>query len=185
MYRVLVGAEKADVLVRHSLTSYISDATYRVFTGESPTPFLPGHDTPSSLQPPLAARALITTPALNTTASPNGWIDDGQMETNGNNVDAHTDTNSNNLPDLPRPNGGAARVFDFPIDFTLDPATSKNAGVTQLFYWCNFAHDRMNDLGFTEAAGNFQVNNFGRGGTGGDAVQADAQDGSGTNNATA
>ncbi len=183
MYRVLVDAEKADVLVRHSLTSYISDATYRVFTGESPTPFSPGHDTLSSLQPPLATRTLLTTPALNTTASPNGWIDDGNMETNGNNVDAHTDTDSNNVADLPRPNGGAARVFDFPLDLALDPATSKNAAVTQLFYWCNFAHDRMYDLGFTEAAGNFQVNNFGRGGTGGDALQADAQDGSGTNNA--
>ncbi|MSU59546.1 MAG: PKD domain-containing protein, partial [Pedosphaera sp.] len=38
-------------------------------------------------------------------------------------------------------------------------------------------------LGFTEAAGNFQSNNFARGGVGGDAVQADAQDGSGVNNA--
>src|SRR5690606_34856349 len=33
------------------------------------------------------------------------------------------------------------------------------------------------DLGFTEAAGNFQTDNFGRGGLGGDPVQADAQDG--------
>ena len=44
-------------------------------------------------------------------------------------------------------------------------------------------HDKLYDLGFTEAAGNFQVNNFGRGGLGDDGVQADSQDGSGTNNA--
>src|SRR4029077_15149650 len=44
-------------------------------------------------------------------------------------------------------------------------------------------HDRLYQLGFTEAAGNFQSNNFGRGGAGNDAVQADAQDGGGFNNA--
>lgn len=37
--------------------------------------------------------------------------------------------------------------------------------------------------GFDEAAANFQEFNFGRGGLGGDAVQANAQDGSGVNNA--
>lgn len=36
--------------------------------------------------------------------------------------------------------------------------------------------------GFNEASGNFQDYNFGRGGLGGDAVSAFAQDGSGTNN---
>jgi uncharacterized repeat protein (TIGR01451 family) len=52
-----------------------------------------------------------------------------------------------------------------------------------LFYLCNWIHDRLYELGFTEAAGNFQSNNFGRGGLGNDALQADAQDGSGYNNA--
>ena len=37
--------------------------------------------------------------------------------------------------------------------------------------------------GFDDASGNFQVNNYGRGGTGGDYVRAEAADGSGTNNA--
>jgi hypothetical protein len=183
MYRVLVDAENAEVLVRQALTNYLSPATYRVFTTESPTPFSPGHETPSSLQPPYGNRVLLTLDALNTTASPNGWINDGQMETNGNNVDAHTDTNNDNSPDLPRTNGGAGRVFDFPINFALAPSTYKEASVTQLFYWCNFMHDRMYELGFTEEAGNFQVDNFGRGGFPNDPVQADAQDGSGSNNA--
>ena len=47
----------------------------------------------------------------------------------------------------------------------------------------NWIHDKTYALGFTESAGNFQTNNFGKGGLGNDAVQADAQDGSGTNNA--
>src|SRR5687767_13687758 len=44
-------------------------------------------------------------------------------------------------------------------------------------------HDKLYELGFPEASVNFQVNNFGRGGFGNDAVQADAQDGLGFNNA--
>ncbi|HEX6626012.1 MAG TPA: M36 family metallopeptidase, partial [Pyrinomonadaceae bacterium] len=61
----------------------------------------------------------------------------------------------------------------------------------QLFFWTNRYHDRLYELGFTEAARNFQQNNFGRnpgGGTanaiaGNDFVRAEAQDFSGTNNA--
>ena len=44
-------------------------------------------------------------------------------------------------------------------------------------------HDVQYLYGFDEAAGNFQVSNFGRGGLGGDAVRAEAQDGSGIDNA--
>jgi len=44
-------------------------------------------------------------------------------------------------------------------------------------------HDVWYQYGFDEASGNFQSNNYGRGGTAGDYVQADAQDGGGTNNA--
>src|SRR3974390_3081491 len=116
-------------------------------------------------------------------ASPAGWINDGGNETLGNNVDAHTDRNADNLPDLPRPQGSPYRVFDFPLDLTQAPHTYSNAAVVQLFYWNNFMHDKLYELGFTEAAGNFQNNNFGRGGYGNDAVQADAQDGGGTDNA--
>lgn len=41
-------------------------------------------------------------------------------------------------------------------------------------------HDLTYRLGFDELAGNFQESNFGKGGLGGDAVIAMAQDGSGT-----
>ena len=184
MYRVLVDATSGEVQVRHCLTEDVGPATYRVFTGDSPSPFSPGHSAPSSVQPPLVERSLVTLSALSTTASPNGWIDDGVMETRGNNVDAHTDTNADNVADLPRPQAvGAARVFDPPLDLTQPPSTYRDAAVVDLFYWCNWMHDRLYELGFTEAAGNFQNDNFGRGGLGNDALQADAQDGAGTNNA--
>jgi hypothetical protein len=133
--------------------------------------------------PPPVPRRLVTTAAHNPTASPHGWIDDGVNETRGNNVDAHTDTNADDAPDLPRPQGSPHRVFDYPLDLTQPPAAYRHAAVTQLFYWCNLLHDRLYELGFTESAGNFQVDNFGRGGRGGDPVQADAQDGEGFNNA--
>ena len=183
MFRVLVDAETGEVSVRQGLTHYISPASYRVFPSDSPTPFSPGHLTPLAGQPPLVSRVLVTTNAFNTNASPNGWIDDGVNETRGNNVDAHTDRDANNTPDTPRPQGSPFRVFDFPIDFGQAPATYSNASVVQLFYYCNWIHDRFYELGFTEAAGNFQLNNFGRGGAGNDPVQADAQDGDGFNNA--
>ena len=183
MFLAQVDAETGELLLRRCLTEYISDASYRVYTSDSPTPLSPGHATPLTTQPAAATRTLVTTPALNTTASPNGWINDGGNETVGNNVAAHTDTNADNAPDLPRPQGAPARVFDFALDLTQAPATYRDAAVTQLFYLCNRIHDRFYELGFTEAAGNFQTNNFGRGGLGNDAVQADAQDGSGTNNA--
>jgi hypothetical protein len=57
------------------------------------------------------------------------------------------------------------------------------AAVTNLFYWNNIIHDVLYHYGFDEASGNFQENNYGRGGAGSDSVNADAQDGSGTNNA--
>lgn len=45
-------------------------------------------------------------------------------------------------------------------------------------------HDLLYRLGFDEVSGNFQMENFGKGGLGGDAVICQAQDGSGTNNAS-
>jgi len=184
MFRVLIDSETGEALLRHCLTAYISPATYRVFTSDSPSPFSPGHSTPSSIQPPVVERSLVTLDALNTNASPAGWINDGQNETRGNNVDAHTDHDNDDFPDTPRPQGSPARTFDFPMNVQTDsPFNYSPAAVVQLFYWNNWMHDRLYELGFTEAAGNFQDNNFVRGGEEADAVQADAQDGGGFNNA--
>ncbi|MGC3959474.1 MAG: M36 family metallopeptidase [Verrucomicrobiota bacterium] len=183
MYRLLVDVDDGEVLIRHRLTEYISDASYRVYLSDSPAPFSPSCSTPCTTQPPELASVLLTLSAVDTNASPSGWIDDGGNETRGNNVDAHTDQDANNSPDLPRPQGSPFRTFDFTANLTQAPSTYPNAAVTDLFYWCNWMHDKLYALGFTEAAGNFQNDNFGRGGLGNDALQADAQDGSGTDNA--
>jgi extracellular elastinolytic metalloproteinase len=55
--------------------------------------------------------------------------------------------------------------------------------VQNLFYLNNVAHDALYAAGFNEGAGNFQADNFGNGGLAGDPVNAEAQDGSGTDNA--
>ena len=60
---------------------------------------------------------------------------------------------------------GALGVFDG-TRWTFDnPFNSAASAETSLFFALNFAHDFFYDLGFDEASGNFQVDNFGRGGT--------------------
>ncbi len=177
MYLMLISVSDNTILYRRDLTADSSDATYRVFTDSSPTPMLPGWPTPNNVQPPVADRSLMTLAALDTNASPLGWINDSNNETTGNNVDAHLDRDDDGLPDLPRPTGNPWRVFDFGLDLGFDPGSYSDASVVQLFYWNNWIHDVLYGQGFTEAAGNFQVDNFGRGGLAGDALQASAQDG--------
>jgi hypothetical protein len=139
--------------------------------------------------PSHGPRALSNAPWLDGgIASPYGWHDtDGAAgaefnDTQGNNCRAQDDTDANNTGGT-RPSGGATLDFDFPIDFAQAPSTYLPAATTNLFYWNNLMHDVWYQYGFTEPAGNFQENNYGRGGTASDPVDADAQDGSGTNNA--
>lgn len=137
--------------------------------------------------------AILTDPA-SPVASPFGWHDtDGVAgaeftDTRGNNVDAHLDLNADDVPDTsqPRPSGGVSLDFSgYSFDAASAPSTvqNRNIAMINLFVTINVLHDVHYMYGFTEAAGNFQVNNYGKGGLGNDPVQADAQDGSGTNNA--
>ena len=139
--------------------------------------------------PSFGARALVANPAT-TEASPFGWNDINGVagaedtRTIGNNVSAYTDVDANNVPDVgSSPDGGAGLVFDFPVDLTQAPSTYQPAAVSNLYYANNRIHDVLYRYGFDEAAGNFQVNNYGNGALGADAVNAEAQDGAGTNNA--
>ncbi|MBI3952145.1 MAG: M36 family metallopeptidase, partial [Acidobacteria bacterium] len=62
------------------------------------------------------------------------------------------------------------------------PIVELDAATTNLFYHLNFMHDYLYNLGFNESAGNFQLDNFDRGGSGNDPVRGAAQH-SGFNNA--
>ena len=183
LYRLLIDAETGDIVIRHARTFYLSDVTYNVFARGSPAPMSPALPSPLTNQAPFLSQTRVTIAALSTNASPIGWISDADSETRGNNVDAHLDRNADDEPDLPRPQAGPGRVFDFPADLTRSPKTYGEAAVVNLFYWCNWMHDRLYEFGFDEGAGNYQKDNFGRGGEDNDAVIANAQDGADVNNA--
>ena len=136
--------------------------------------------------PGVSSQQVVSNPA-NATASPNGWLSGvTQYATliTGNNARAYLDTNNSNTPDTP------SRVvsdgnFVTAANLGQQPSTTQNreVAVQNLFYLNNLIHDELYAHGFTESAGNFQENNFGRGGAGSDSVEAQAQDGGGTNNA--
>ncbi len=121
-------------------------------------------------------------------ASPYGWHDTDGSDgaeftiTRGNNVFARDDKDGNNSGGS-SPDGGSTLTFNDSFDINQSAALFTDAAITNLFYWNNIMHDVWWHYGFDEASGNFQANNYGNGGRQNDFVRADAQDGSGTNNA--
>jgi extracellular elastinolytic metalloproteinase len=179
-YDVVVDATDGLVWTRFD---WVASDQYRVYNQPNESP---NHATPV---PPADGRTLQVNPA-NANASPFGWHDTNGAAgaefntTEGNNASAYTDVDANNTPDAgSSPSGGTTRNFDFPLSLAQAPSAYRPAAVTNLFYWNNVIHDVQYQYGFDEAGGNFQVNNYGNGGAGNDSVRAEAQDGSGTNNA--
>jgi len=148
--------------------------SYRVY----PLPFESPSDGPS---------ALIADPS-DPVASPFGWHDNNGVAgaeftiTRGNNVFAYDDMADQDAPGT-SPDGTASLTFDFPFNLANPPSTYLSGSTTNLFYVNNWIHDVLYHNGFDEPAGNFQDNNYGNGGSGGDYVIAECQDGGGTNNA--
>ncbi len=150
-----------------------------------------GFDLPVE-SPSFGSRTTIVDPA-DPVASPFGWHDtDGVAGaeftvTRGNNVSAYTDIDANNVPDpSSQPDGGAALVFTAPLNLGVPPTTSTAAAVINAFQLANRLHDVAYAFGFDEASGNFQTNNYGRGGVnalGNDALLVEVLDGSGVDNA--
>ena len=171
-------AQPAVTLAPPSVTS----VGYRVF----PFPLESGN---------YGARSIDTDPWLKAGGGNNattlGWHFDNTTNyayTRGNNVWAQedlagtsttngiSDTSSTAIPSL---------TFDRTLDISTSPEGYSNmrAGIDNLFYWTNLMHDISYQYGFDEAAGNFQMDNQGRGGQGGDYVNAWALDGTGLDNA--
>jgi hypothetical protein len=127
--------------------------------------------------------------------SPFGWHDTNgaagpeNTDTFGNNVDAYLDRPDDDVSSPgDRVSGGAGLLFDFPLNLAGPHASYTAAAVTNLFYWNNVTHDIAYRYGFDEASGNFQANNYGKFNPptnpgNNDYVRAEAQDGSGMNNA--
>ncbi len=143
--------------------------------------------------PSHGARTLVTDPA-DSLGSPYGWHDTNGAAgpeftiTRGNNVHAYLDWANNSTPSQPEPNGGALLNFDYSFNAAAEPDSNRLTAQVNLFYMNNMLHDILYRYGFDERSGNFQSNNYGRGGLGGDWVRAEAQDAlratpPGTNNA--
>jgi extracellular elastinolytic metalloproteinase len=162
----------------------VNNAAYRVIKYPAESPQHPGgghqiHNNPWTMTPGNATSL--------------GWHYDGTVHydsTRGNNVFAYDDRDANNLPGRSGLSTTAQPdlTFDFTPNYTLEPTVrtpspNQQFNTTNLFYWNNLIHDISYLYGFTESARNFQNNNQGRGGSGADYVLAEAQDGSGTNNA--
>ena len=133
--------------------------------------------------PGVSPQTIVSGPGLGNSQSPVGWV--FSNTTIGNNVDAYLDTDNNNAADSGGRPVSSTQTFTTAAALTQSPTTTANrmVAVQNLFYLNNVIHDRLYQYGFTEATGNFQENNFGKGGAGSDSVQAEAQDGGGTNNA--
>src|SRR5438128_7420317 len=195
---MVVDGASGQVLLRKNVANdQYHSATSDVYASYSPAPLSPSNATPGSgIQGAAASRTRLSLVSELPSFDNLGWIPDGSCVTTGNNVDAGLDIDGINGID---PNGRATGVTGGPspscrnFTFTYNPppggtdpptgADYRMGAVTDLLFWSNRYHDRLYSFGFTEAARNFQNDNFGRGGLGGDFVRAEAQDSSGTNNA--
>ncbi|KAH8716734.1 extracellular metallo proteinase 2 [Phaeosphaeriaceae sp. PMI808] len=149
----------------HAVVDYAADATYQVY--------------PWGLNDPTEGERVILTDPFDKQAS-------DYNTTRGNNGVAQN--NAQKAPaseylTLPRPVSKDLK-FEYPYSLTeTDPLKYSDASVTQLFYTANVYHDLLYKLGFTEQAGNFEVNNNGQGGIGNDFVFLNTQDGTNVDNA--
>jgi extracellular elastinolytic metalloproteinase len=169
-YDVVVDAGTGAVLYRRSLVAHESEGSvYENFPGApqggtqvtrsfGPTPQSPGGYT-----------------------DPTGLAGIGGPTTFGNNANTYANYSNFLVPadQGPRPVSPTSQ-FEYPYAMNwqhtngqivppsyaldLDPAA------TNLFWQHNRIHDEYYDYGFNETAGNFQLDNFGKGGSGGDAV---------------
>ncbi len=135
-----------------------------------------------------------------------GWLDANATKLSGNNSHAYSDVNdddSHQGTEEAAPSAGhrwdyALKPFtvpsvsfcDNPYPCSWDPnvpfswQANRAQNVAQVFFFVNNWHDHLLDapIGFTEAAGNFQLRNSTRGGVAGDAVDTQTDDGANTAN---
>ncbi len=186
LYRVAVDAASGEVLFRQSLTAF---------------------DNNDAQVWPLHPDAGVTRTAVNFGTDPT-WLNRSASDLHqlkGNNTHTYVDGGANGYQpgeEVVR-NGGLAGNWTYPTQFfnqqpecpafgctwdstnAASKATNRNPGAVGLFYLVNHFHDALlaAPIGFDEAAGNFEHVNASGQGLGGDAVLAEAQDSSGTNNA--
>ena len=170
-YATVIDNDSQQALAKQSLTLFQSAPKGQVFERESPQP----NASPGTLltSAPAIAPRTVQSFSGDLKASPLGWVTNNS--TSGNNAVVGENllgTRFLTTPDMTTAPGGD---FSFPLQLGVgspNPLSYKDAVNTNLFYWINRAHDLHYLSGFDEAAGNFQQDNFGRGGTARDPMYA-------------
>jgi hypothetical protein len=186
-HRVLIADADGSAIRDLDLTDHDS-FVYRVFaetTGErrpldgaldSFTPHPTG--VPDGSLPGPAPYNLVVMEAFNGPRDP--WLGPAATTTSGNNVNAFAQPSPTGDPaaDI-HPEIRSGRILNYVYDFTAEPLatpTQSKAAAVNAFFVTNWLHDWYYDSGFTEATGNAQADNFGRGGVGGDPLIVHAQE---------
>lgn len=158
-YRILVEAKTGEILYCRQLMNFIAaQANVYRLDGSAPRQI-------TNLPRALAEYGLALPTGL-PTDFPGSWVDTEQ--TIGNNVNARLGNN-----------GVAVRgnIENGILTFKPTDPVGDEQKVVNLFYYNCYMHDFFYLLGFREADGNFQTNNFGRGGIPSDAVDARSHSG--------
>ncbi|MDQ3870464.1 MAG: M36 family metallopeptidase, partial [Chloroflexota bacterium] len=187
LYQVVVDARRGSILARRSLTDFLANASvYNNYPGAPGG----GAAVTFDLEAPESGAW------LNLAGSPRAKLD-------GNNAHAYADVNNSNVADAGEevpPNDGINYTYPrtpftqagcpaagcaWNSSNTATKTTNKNQVTTQLFYFTNKFHDWLIQppVGFDEASRNFEHVNSSGMGLGGDRLNAEANDGGGTNNA--
>lgn len=155
----------------HGVVDYVQDAaSYKVY--------------PWGLGDPTEGERKLVTDPWDKDASEFTWHDDQgatSKTTRGNNGVAQVEPRGSGRP---RPDawktGYRPTSTDGKFDYAYNPGMTtpeeyRDASITQLWYTANMCHDVFYTLGFTEAAGNFELNNNNQGGKGNDMVIINVQ----------
>ena len=195
-YLYVIAADDGRVLERQNRT-FSEARRYRVWADSAEQGFRPADGPHGDLTPhptgdvntPIDIvgaddRILVDVEGLNT--NPDGaadaWLPDGATDLSaGNNVSAyadHAEPDGFGAGDVVATQNGQG-AFSYGYNLEAGPTTGGTqvrTSIAQLFFVTNWLHDYWYDSGFDEAAGNAQLDNYGRGGVAADPMLAEAQD---------
>lgn len=162
-YESVVDAETGELLFRRNLVWASPEGN--VFVDQNPT---------------LGPQQIVPFSGVN-----GSWVAD--RTTAGNNAIAYHDLDDTDTvgyqPETPASPDPEYQHFNYTYTHAIDSSggtdviTDRDAVITQAFYFVNMLHEFTYQLGFDEVARNFQEDNFGRGGAGGDRVLVEVDNG--------
>jgi extracellular elastinolytic metalloproteinase len=167
-YRTIVDAETGEILYCKQLVNYVA-GTGNVYVRDGD-----GARQMVDFPRPLGDYGLPIPSGL-PLGFPDDWVDVDR--TVGNNTNAHQQTMNAMGNEITGPSFQGQVQNNGVVTFNPANATGAEQQVLNIFYYNGYMHDFFYLLGFREGDGNFQANNFGRGGLGGDRVDARAYPG--------